>query len=264
MDLESGIQMGKVPLTEGEADTVEVNTVHTGSPEGDDVYLEELPPWTKKEIFVAVMATGSVTMSILAMLVSANPFTTVTGVLGLILPPYSALQEQKITDCKAMRESNEVMQHELENLERENERLEIETEKLQGSVNRIEDIEEVMSEIKTMESTSLDHLENQLKASKNILAQTATCRISRFLDNIFDVMMAVDRDHTMTLSDSDVDDLIKRVHRIQNVTIHGDLFKKAIESNGNSIDAVFRMLNNCLDGNPATDPIQGHALIEFE
>ena len=29
-----------------------------------------------------------------------------------------------------------------------------------------------MSEIKTMESTSLDHLENQLKASKNILAQT--------------------------------------------------------------------------------------------
>lgn len=45
-------------------------------------------------------------------------------------------EEQKITDCKAMRESNEVMQHELENLERENERLEIETEKLQGSVNR--------------------------------------------------------------------------------------------------------------------------------
>ena len=120
MDLESGIQMGKVPLTEGEADTVEVNTVHTGSPEGDDVYLEELPPWTKKEIFVAVMATGSgellsfsfskrvftselliylypVTMSILAMLVSANPFTTVTGVLGLILPPYSALQGEPST-----------------------------------------------------------------------------------------------------------------------------------------------------------------------
>ena len=97
-------------------------------------------------------------MSILAMLVSANPLTTITGVLGLILPPYSALQgeassflsiqiyfsgstannfeEQKITDCKAMRESNEVMQHELENLERENDRLEKQTKQLQGSVDR--------------------------------------------------------------------------------------------------------------------------------
>ena len=44
--------------------------------------------------------------------------------------------EQKITDVKAMRQSNEVMQHELENLERENERLGIETAKLQGSIDR--------------------------------------------------------------------------------------------------------------------------------
>ena len=95
-----------------------------------------------------------------------------------------------------------------------------------------------------------------------LLAKTS--RVSRFLDNIFDVMMAVDHDHTMTLSDADVDELVMRVKRIQNVTIHGDLFKEAIQSSGNSIDSVFRMLNNCLDGNPATDPIKGHAVIEFK
>ena len=59
MDLESGIQMGKVPLNDDKSEKFEVHTVHSGSPEDDDVYLEELPPLTKREIFVLVMATGS-------------------------------------------------------------------------------------------------------------------------------------------------------------------------------------------------------------
>ena len=91
-----------------------------------------------------------------------------------------------------------------------------------------------------------------------------TSRVNRFLDNIFDVMLAVDDDHTMTLSEKDVHELIQRVKRIQNVTIHEEPFKKAIEKNGNSIDAVFRILNDCLDGNPATDPIEGVEIISFE
>ena len=68
MDLESGIEMGKVPLTKSEADLPitkgvadfpELSTVHSGSPEDDDVYLEELPEWTAKEVVIVVMATGS-------------------------------------------------------------------------------------------------------------------------------------------------------------------------------------------------------------
>ena len=87
--------------------------------------------------------------------------------------------------------------------------------------------------------------------------------MDRFLDNIFDVMIAVDRDHDMQLSDSDIDELIRRAERIQHVNIHNERFKAAIQRNGKNIDAIFRLLNNCLDGNPATDPIEGHNIIEF-
>ena len=59
MDIENGLEMGKVPLTNGFEDSPEIKSIQSGSPEDDDVYLEELPPWTLKEIVIAVLAAGS-------------------------------------------------------------------------------------------------------------------------------------------------------------------------------------------------------------
>ena len=67
----------------------------------DDYYLVPIPPWTAREIAITALATATVIMSIIIVLLPfLNPLVLITGILGIIVPPYAALQEQKITDCK--------------------------------------------------------------------------------------------------------------------------------------------------------------------
>lgn len=76
------------------------------------------------------------TSTIALFIAGINPIIYVTAILGITLPPYSAFQEKKITDCRAMRQTNESMTREMENLQYNNDRLKAENEKLEGSVER--------------------------------------------------------------------------------------------------------------------------------
>lgn len=79
----------------------------------------------------------TVLTSTLALFIAGiNPIIYVTAILGITLPPYSAFQEKKITDCKAMRQTNESMTREMENIRFNNERLKAENKKLEGSIGR--------------------------------------------------------------------------------------------------------------------------------
>ncbi len=125
---------------------------------------------------MTALAAVTVVLSIIALLISLNPFVTATAICGIILPPFSAYQEQKITDTKgkwycfcilfslvknnshgnipamfylsftphfilltnitAMKETNEAMERELNNLKFENERLGVENDKLEAAVDK--------------------------------------------------------------------------------------------------------------------------------
>ncbi len=107
MDIEKGakaIEMQEVLVTKGEASLPSPPPTprdRSKNPEDDDKYLIPIPPWTIKEIFVASLAGIAVILSIvITLLPYMNPFVFVTGIFGLVVPPYAALQEQKITDCK--------------------------------------------------------------------------------------------------------------------------------------------------------------------
>ena len=105
MDYENTFELVNLPLTQGEASLPPppaTKKVRRPNPEDDDVYLIPIPPWTAKEICIACIATVTVFGSIVTLLISINPFATAMGILGILIPPYSALQEQKITDCKGM------------------------------------------------------------------------------------------------------------------------------------------------------------------
>lgn len=65
-----------------------------------------------------------------------NPIIYLTAIAGIIIPPYSALQEQKITDCKALKETNLAMEREMANLKYNNNRLKTENDELEASVRR--------------------------------------------------------------------------------------------------------------------------------
>ena len=142
-DSPSAIELKKIPLIhQGEASLPEITKSileHRGkthlNPEDDDEYLIPIPEWTLKEILMALTASGTSILSlVLVIFVSINPFVTILGAVGLIIPPFSFYQEQKITDVRAMQETNMAMERELDNMIYENERLSYENDQLAASV----------------------------------------------------------------------------------------------------------------------------------
>jgi len=213
-------------------------------PEANDVILGDIPPWTTSEIFVTAMATVTTATAMVTMAISANPFVLISGAVGVLVPPYVAFQQQKITDCKEMEKTNAVMDRELNNLKHENERLEVENKKLETSVANLHNLTDIFEEISQMEGVSLDSLERQLKQSEQIVVQMEEKKLNAVLNNIFDILCAADDDGDMMLSDSEIDILIKSVEGIESVDIKDELAKRMIIDAGRGIDAVMQLIKN--------------------
>lgn len=268
MEYSNSIQMGRIPLTQGEASLPDpashkqqslnyANSMRDA--ESDDIYLKMIPPWTYRELFIAGTASTSVTFATLSLIIAyINPVVLVTSVLGIIVPPYSALQEQKITDCKAMRQTNVVMEQELNNFQYNNDRLHEQNDELEATVDRLKDMKDAYKECQSMKVVSIESLEAQLKNSEAVLATMEGNRVEQSVQNIFDVMMAVDIDMDGKLSDSEIDDLTKKIEGIGNVEIADAAFKRKIVESGRSIDGVMNLLRGLLaetaEGEDNEDP----------
>ena len=93
----------------------------------------------------------------------------------------------------------------------------------------------------------LGQLEQQLEKSKAALAQMETNRTNEVVDNIFDIMLAVDEDQDFSLSDVDIDAMILKTEGIMNVEVDGEAFKKKIIENGRDLDSIMLLLKDILD-----------------
>ena len=96
------------------------------------------------------------------------------------------------------------------------------------------------------ESVSLKKLEQQLQQSKHTLAQMNTNLSNVVVDNIFDVMLAIDEDQDFHLSDAEIDKLLKRIEGIAGVEVNGEVLKKKIIENGRELDSVMILLKDIL------------------
>jgi len=76
-----------------------------------------------------------------------------------------------------MDEAVEVLQREIDNLTKHNQSLKDTINELDGSVTRLQDMKEALEDIKIMESSGLDELENQLESSKRILNSVRVSRM---------------------------------------------------------------------------------------
>lgn len=258
MDLENGIQMGKIPLTEGVSSLPSPNS-HKAmlghpdfDPEDDDVYLKKLPEWTYREMAISGVASVSVLTSMTALIIAGiNPIIYITAIAGMIIPPYSALQEQKITDCKALKETNLAMEREMENIKYNNYRLKTENDELEASVKRFQDMQLAYNECQKLEKVSVSALESQLNASKVALAQMDASRVNEIIDNIFDIIIAVDADENSSLDDSEIDLFIKKMEGIMGLEVSDYALKKNIIDKGRDIDAIVSLLKDLLGDNGA-------------
>lgn len=232
------------------------------NPADDDEELTDIPPWTLLEISITGLAAVAMSMSIVILFIQSNLFSLCAGVLGLLIPPYSAYQEQKLTDCKAMMETSDVMNHELTNLTHENERLSKETDKLKTTIGSLQRLTDTFEEIREMEDASLDIMEEQLLQSKEILKMMKANKLNVILDNIFDIILAVDTDGDGTLSVEEIEKLIKSVESINNVDINDSLFRELVPV-GSTIDDMMKLVRNVLDDDPTTGPSDADKVFTF-
>jgi cell division protein FtsB len=68
------------------------------------------------------------------MLVESNPSVYVSGIIGMAMAPYAVIQQQKLTQCEALKQTNERLGEEVTILKEENVRLQSTVQDLETSV----------------------------------------------------------------------------------------------------------------------------------
>lgn len=164
-----------------------------------------------------------------------------------------------------MEQSNEAMERELENLKYNNERLQGENEKLSKSVQKFQDMKDAFEECQNMGKISITELKQQLEESKRALAQMQVNRTNEIMDNVFDVLIAADRDENWELEDHEIDAMIKKLEGIVGVNVKDAALKNLIIRKGRNLDSVMALLRKVLDGDPNTVVDDGgETVIEIE
>jgi demethoxyubiquinone hydroxylase (CLK1/Coq7/Cat5 family) len=104
------------------------------SPENEPPPLKEMKENTLKERAVAGTAAVAFSTSIAAMLLEHNPSVYVSGGIGCVVAPYAAIQQEKITQVEALKQTNERLTEEVQQLQDENVRLQNAANELESSV----------------------------------------------------------------------------------------------------------------------------------
>lgn len=233
-------------------------------PEDDDQLLGEISEWTPIETTVAVFASVAVISSIISLIIGFNPISKVTAILGILLPPYCVYQERKITDIKTLRETNERLQVEVSHLSHSNEKLNHQNNAIETSVNKLKESQDALAYLKNSKKTSIHELENQIDKSSSTLSLMKRNHVNEIVDNIFDVMLAVDSDGDFKLSDKEIAMLTKRLENINDIEIDDALFKQKIVEAGRDMNAVLSFISKLLNGNDTSLPDGWERVFKFK
>jgi len=175
---------------------------------------------------------------------ASHPSVLISGVLGLVLAPYAAFQQRKITQVEALKETNEVMHEEMAHLAAENNRLQTQVQQIEKSVSNLSQLEDTLEAVNALQGESIKKLEEQLNESKEILANMTRNRKAVILQNLVTVLLATDGNQDMLLSDEEIDDLIHNMESINGVELKEDLVRQTIIDAGRSVAAVLEVARN--------------------
>lgn len=196
---------------------------------------------------VSLSSISTVITSLLSLFLEASashPSVVISGVLGLVLAPYAAFQQRKITEIESLKETNEVMQEEVAHLTAENGRLQAQVQQIEKSVSNLSQLEDTLEAVNVMRGESIKKIEEQLNDSKEILANMSQNRKAVILQNLITVLLATDGNQDMLLSDEEIDDLIHNMESINGVELKEDLVRKTIIDAGRSVASVMEVARN--------------------
>jgi len=227
-----------------------------GKQDDDDDDERKRPPKLKameahslKEKLVSGAAFVGLTASVAAMAIESNPSVYVSGAIGAIVAPVAAMQQSKLTQVEALNQSNERLSDEVAVLQANNVKLQTQVSKLEASVDHLEVMSTTLDSIMAMEGNSLDELEIQLKETEKIYKGSKANLRGEILQTIISLIMVIDKDGDMCLSDDEIGELIIDVEKLLNdeVDFNDDLFRHKLVSNGRSINAVMDIIADLLD-----------------
>jgi hypothetical protein len=108
---------------------------------------------------------------------------------------------------------------------------------------------------------SLDELERQLQESKQILKGFENNFKAELLQNMMTVILTMDRDGNMILSNEEIDELIQAMEGIHGTQVDEERLKKLIIDQGRSLMGVMEVARNLLrDDIPEEESIFSYVL----
>jgi len=251
----------------GAAATSNNNDVETGSrvsthfdTNDDDSYeappLKDIQSHTIREQVVATLGAATFGTNIAAMFVElGHPAVIVSGTVGALAGPVAALQQRKITEVAALRETNERLSEEVDELHHENERLQANVVEIQESVQHLNELENTLETLQKAEGVSIDELEKQLDDSKDILGTMQSNLKGDILQNLISVLLSSDKDGDCIFGDEEIDDLIAKLEGLAGVNLKNDVLKKLIIDEGRSLNAILAVARDVLEGDDAEQKI---------
>ena len=92
----------------------------------------------------------------------------------------------------------------------------------------LQELEGALEEIQNLRGASLTQLEGQLQESRDILTQMDKNFKGELLQNLMTVILSMDKDGNMILSNEEIDELIQTLEGLHGVQLKEDLLKQAI------------------------------------
>lgn len=116
------------------------------------------------------------------------------------------------------------------------------------NIYSLQELEQSLEEIRALGGASLDELERQLVESKKVLEGYQQNHKTELLQNLMTVMLSMDRDGNMILSNEEIDELIQTLEGIHGVQLQEEKLRQIIIDQGRSLMGVMDIARNLLLG----------------
>lgn len=213
-----------------------------------------------QEKFVLVIASSALLTSLLSIKIFISPTPVlISSALSLLLAPYTAWQQQKISQAQSRLQVNQVLQAEVESLELENQHMQEQIRQAQENVSQTDALQTTLAALQQLSQSTLRFptISAQLSTYRVALKEKQRSnRVGLLVQKIAQPIVAmgnstddydVGDDSNLMLSDSEIDEMIQSFDELPGVNVvDEDRIRKLILDEGRSVGALLALLRNVL------------------
>jgi glutaredoxin 2 len=175
--------------------------------------------------FVAILAIGT---AVAAAIIEQSILVIIGAILSSVIGPYCYYQQTKLTDIRTLQETKTAITEEVNQLTVQNQRLMQNINNLTTSVDRLEEIEQALQVLTNTQGQSIEAFQKQVTDNQQILAQMKKNVQANVLQNLLSVVLRSDVNRDMSMSDTEITTLIRRLQNISGVQVNEAKFRTAI------------------------------------